>query len=717
MYHSDKPISTSDEDLLERTGFAKNLAQAIVNSKKQDTMCIGLIGSWGSGKTSIINMMLREIPKNDFVIVHFEPWNFTDENQLIVQFFRKLSAEFGKVGDVANELGTAFIEYSSWFSLWKVIPFYGSAMSTVGENVTKMAGELLKQDTDISAQKDRIVKLLEKQKKKTLIIIDDIDRLTGAQIRAVFQLVASVANFPNITYLLSFDQDIVVEALKQVQTGDGNDYLQKIVQIPLTVPALRRDQLNNILFNRLDKILEDYGEKSFHQFHWQWIFPNCIEPFLNNIRDVNRLCNLLEFKFASIYRDIDFADMVAITTIEVVNPPLFSWIASNIKLLSGKRTREEMFFAGINNTSMTQEKKKESIMDILQIIDSRSSQKEKEKYCNAILSLFDRYGTGISISDGQEESRKNNYISNPDKIDRYFQLDLSTISASQEEIEFILERADCHQIFQILTECESKEKLRDIFTEIKQRIEGVVEERKKHIAKAVLESYPIIDEKYESEFLGIKLSANCKMILELIMKSIVSENRYDFLNCILEESRESCISVVANFLYVQEYANNRLEGECTNPMRKILEAEELDALVDHLVNIVVEKKDSSWIFDEGNSRIILYLIEITLGEKNDYIPALFKNSDNMIKYLTQCVTVVNSHEKGYSFEDMQLKYFTKEELLSAIEVAIKKKTITKFTDKIQEIVAALLIWEERQKDLPFENAVYCSDAKKRASSW
>ena len=32
MYHSDKPISTSDEDLLERTGFAKNLAQAIVNT-------------------------------------------------------------------------------------------------------------------------------------------------------------------------------------------------------------------------------------------------------------------------------------------------------------------------------------------------------------------------------------------------------------------------------------------------------------------------------------------------------------------------------------------------------------------------------------------------------------------------------------------------------------------------------------------------------------
>ncbi len=64
MYYSDKPILTSEEDSLKRWHFAELMAKALANLQNSDTFTIGLYGRWGNGKTSLVNMMLKEIEKN-----------------------------------------------------------------------------------------------------------------------------------------------------------------------------------------------------------------------------------------------------------------------------------------------------------------------------------------------------------------------------------------------------------------------------------------------------------------------------------------------------------------------------------------------------------------------------------------------------------------------------------------------------------------------------
>lgn len=94
MFYSDKPISSNNEDKLNRKGFAKLLAHTLVHLDSKDTFTVGLFGKWGCGKTSLVNMTLAEIEniqaKNEtdeqIIVVHFEPWNFTDTNQLLTQF-------------------------------------------------------------------------------------------------------------------------------------------------------------------------------------------------------------------------------------------------------------------------------------------------------------------------------------------------------------------------------------------------------------------------------------------------------------------------------------------------------------------------------------------------------------------------------------------------------------------------------------------------------
>ena len=107
MFHSDKPISSRSDDLLKRSGFAQLLANSIASLNKADTFTIGVFGKWGSGKTSVVKMMLQELEnqqesadeQDKIIVIHFEPWNFTDSNQLLNQFFARLANEFRSKSD------------------------------------------------------------------------------------------------------------------------------------------------------------------------------------------------------------------------------------------------------------------------------------------------------------------------------------------------------------------------------------------------------------------------------------------------------------------------------------------------------------------------------------------------------------------------------------------------------------------------------------------
>jgi predicted KAP-like P-loop ATPase len=81
------------EDELERTGFVNGLVTRISSWKETESIVIGLYGEWGTGKTSVLNLMKTkfEEDKNN-VIISFNPWYFKDEEQLILQFFNNFIA-------------------------------------------------------------------------------------------------------------------------------------------------------------------------------------------------------------------------------------------------------------------------------------------------------------------------------------------------------------------------------------------------------------------------------------------------------------------------------------------------------------------------------------------------------------------------------------------------------------------------------------------------
>ena len=58
---ADLPIKKLSEDKLNRAAFAQSLAKTISQYSLTSSFTIGLYGEWGSGKTSLVNMILESL--------------------------------------------------------------------------------------------------------------------------------------------------------------------------------------------------------------------------------------------------------------------------------------------------------------------------------------------------------------------------------------------------------------------------------------------------------------------------------------------------------------------------------------------------------------------------------------------------------------------------------------------------------------------------------
>ena len=98
-FSADRPIISAKEDRLGRTVFAESLASAIKGWKGNDSLVLALYGSWGSGKSSIKNIVLESLrtsKKTCPEIVEFNPWQWAGQEQLAEAFFREIGIALGR---------------------------------------------------------------------------------------------------------------------------------------------------------------------------------------------------------------------------------------------------------------------------------------------------------------------------------------------------------------------------------------------------------------------------------------------------------------------------------------------------------------------------------------------------------------------------------------------------------------------------------------------
>lgn len=137
----DNPIRRLEDDALQRAVAARSFAKQVLGLDASEGAVVGVLGAWGSGKTSFVNLARPEFERADVPVLDFNPWMFSGAQQLVESFFFELSAQL-KLRPSLSEVGKNLAEYGELFSGLGWIPLVGSwierlriVMSAVGKSM------------------------------------------------------------------------------------------------------------------------------------------------------------------------------------------------------------------------------------------------------------------------------------------------------------------------------------------------------------------------------------------------------------------------------------------------------------------------------------------------------------------------------------------------------------------------------------------------------
>lgn len=326
----DSPIKSTSEDVLLRSPVAHEFAATIRELDTSEGVVVGVLGPWGYGKSSFINLMREQFetePK--LTVIDFNPWMFSGSRQLVDFFFTEIAAElkvkdknrFGAIADWLNEYGGVLAPVASF------IPLPGAgAIADVAQKA--IAGAAATTDADRSTRqlRDKLKTALTDLKQPIVVVIDDIDRLTTTEIREIFKLVRLTASFPYVVYLLAFDRERVEKALDE-DSIPGRAYLEKIVQLSFDVPQIPDHLLRTNVFEELDRVLGDVGDDMVDQSRWSDVYFELIDPLLHNMRDVTRYALSARSTVRGLTGKVDLVDVLALEAVRVFRPELFQELA------------------------------------------------------------------------------------------------------------------------------------------------------------------------------------------------------------------------------------------------------------------------------------------------------------------------------------------------------------------------------------------------------
>ncbi len=263
---SDHPLTVENaiqEDMLDRKGFAENVADIICGSDLERSLSISIEGAWGGGKTSILAMISSYIKRKDekSIIINFNPWLVGDRDSLLRSFLTKLAKEIGKVDHVKNAKKAAkeLKAYANVFDVIKWVPGaepWASLIKGVLSSTEKAVGAVAEHKSmDIESKKEDVESSLRALNKRIVVFIDDVDRLFPKEVYEMIRIIKAVGDLPSITYVVAWDRSYIEKALDKSSVPMSASYLDKIVQVRLPVPAFSLNSKEILFSSRARSVL------------------------------------------------------------------------------------------------------------------------------------------------------------------------------------------------------------------------------------------------------------------------------------------------------------------------------------------------------------------------------------------------------------------------------------------------------------------------------
>ena len=239
---TDMPCTSEEEDLLEISKYVKGLGKFI--RECQTPMSIAIQGDWGTGKTSTLNLLKKDLEAdkatNGIQCVFFNTWQYSQfnmEDSLYVSFVHNLVKQCGGNDEILRTVAAfgklAFFKAVDWR--------FGTNASEILDGFEKARKEQME---SVSKLQENFANLVKKTGKRLVIFIDDLDRLNPEVAVELLEIIKLFVNVENSIFVLAIDYEVVVTGVRK-KYGENlseekcRNFFDKIIQLPFKMPVER----------------------------------------------------------------------------------------------------------------------------------------------------------------------------------------------------------------------------------------------------------------------------------------------------------------------------------------------------------------------------------------------------------------------------------------------------------------------------------------------
>ena len=239
---TDMPCTSEEEDLLEISKYVKGLGKFI--RECQTPMSIAIQGDWGTGKTSTLNLLKKNLEAdkdtNGIKCVFFNTWQYSQfnmEDSLYVSFVHNLVKQCGGNDEILRTVAgfgkLAFFKAIDWK--------FGTNASEILDGFEKAKKDQME---SVSKLQEDFAELVKKTGKRLVIFIDDLDRLNPEVAVELLEIIKLFVNVENSIFVLAIDYEVVVKGVRK-KYGENlseekcRNFFDKIIQLPFKMPVER----------------------------------------------------------------------------------------------------------------------------------------------------------------------------------------------------------------------------------------------------------------------------------------------------------------------------------------------------------------------------------------------------------------------------------------------------------------------------------------------
>lgn len=391
-------------DQFHRRPFAQWLARTIAQRQEESSLVIGISGPWGDGKTTLLEYLRESLAGwQDVICVRFNPWRFQPGLALLPVFLNTI---------------TAAIDAAIQPPALKVHDALGAYARTVSSENPDPGGVRVPTQvtaTRLEEQKALADELLGSMGRRMVVLIDDVDRLPGEDIQALFKMIKLTAAFANTVYVLAFDEQVVTAALgatfAPANAEAGRQLLEKAIQVPLHLPKVDPDSLREYLMRLLASTLDPalFAEQPAVRERLEDLYIRGLQVRLHTPRMAKRYVNVLSFSLGLLGSEINNVDLMVIEGVRLFYPALYEVIRTH---------RDDFVWYRITHDGPEADNRMNEMIHRAQAGLSSAEQEAVSFLVRMLFPTFDRsrYPSREDVARWAAEKR----VASPEYFDRFF---------------------------------------------------------------------------------------------------------------------------------------------------------------------------------------------------------------------------------------------------------------------------------------------------------